>query len=107
MREAAMRRWLTLALLASSGCGSDPECDAIAGAYAAAVEAARSCDPGDQAACSAVRRASLGAGSTWCERAGVDPRKAAAIDDLLGRFAAEQCPLGPSLPCAEPPEFEC
>jgi hypothetical protein len=102
-----MRRWLALAVLALSGCGSDPECDKIARSYAAEVAAALRCDPGARDACAAVVRASLGAGSSWCDRTGVDPGRAARIEDLLGDFAREGCPLGPAPPCPTPPEFVC
>jgi hypothetical protein len=101
-----MPRWAALAVLAYLGCGSDPECDRIARSYAAEVSAAQRCDPGAHDVCVAVR-ASLGAGSTFCEHAGVNSEKQQGIDDLLGRFAREGCPLGPALSCPAPPEFVC
>jgi hypothetical protein len=81
----------------------------VARAYAAAIADAQRCDPRAGDACRAIVRASLDAGSTWCERVAVDPAKQEAIDNLLGTFASDGCPLGPSLPCPNlaSTDFEC
>jgi hypothetical protein len=92
-----------------TACGPDRVCDSVARAYAAAVVDARRCDPRAADACRAIVRASLDAGSTWCDKVAVDPAKQEAIENLLGTFARDGCPLGPSLPCPNlaPTDFEC
>jgi hypothetical protein len=104
-----MRRTLALAVLTSTACGPDRVCEFVARAYAATIADAQRCDPDAEDACRAIVRASLDAGSTWCERVAVDPAKQQAIDNLLGTFARDGCPLGPSPQCPNlaPADFQC
>jgi hypothetical protein len=104
-----MPRAFALLALALAGCGKDPQCGAIASAYANAISQAQRCDPQASSPCGEIRRASLASGSDFCDRVAIDPAQANAVDDLLARFAAQRCPLGPALPCPEldPSAFEC
>jgi hypothetical protein len=104
-----MRRALLVAWLAALGCGRDPQCDSIAGAYARAVAAAETCDPAAEDPCGAIVRASLGDDSSVCDVVAIDPAQQATVNDFLGRFAAASCPLGPAPPCpgVATSAFEC
>jgi len=84
-------------------------CPAIASEYAEALARARTCEPAKGGSCGALRM-SLAAGlegNRFCGcRVRVDAKKAARLDEIMGRFNLMGCPMAVCA-CPEDPGPAC